>query len=294
MIPKRYFFIFAALLLEYNLAFADGHYPDGAEGIKAATLPPPGIYTKWYNMYYTSDTVNDRNGDNSKLNQKLDTFATVPRFIWITDKKFLGADYGINIAVPFVNVKLKTSSIDQSKFNLSDILFEQVLGWHLQQWDFSAAIGVWFPVGDFHPAEAVNIGKGFWTGMFTAGATYYFDQEKTWHISALSRYQTNSKKRGIDIHPGGDFLIEWGLGKTIAKKWNVGIAAYTHWQVTSDRGTAINYDSSAHARYYAIGPEISYFYEPAQTSFELRYQKEFGVVNYTEGEKLTFSFVVVF
>ncbi len=291
---KRYFFIFSLLLPTYHLAVADGHYPDGAEGIKGATLPPPGVYTKWYNMYYTSDTVKDKNGDNSNVSQELDTFATVPRFIWISNQKILGGDYGINVAVPFVNVSLKTKNINQSKFNLGDILLEQVLGWHLDQWDFSAATGVWFPVGNFDATEAVNIGKGFWTGMFTAGATHYFDKEKTWHFSALSRYQTNSSKSGIDIRPGGDFLVEWGLGKTLAQNWNIGISSYTHWQVTSDTGSAVNYDAGAHARYYAIGPEISYFYEPAQTSFEFRYQKEFAVVNYTEGQKLTFSFVVIF
>ncbi len=283
------------MLLQVNdVAFADGHYPDGAEGIKAATLPPPGIYTKWYNMYYNSNTVTDRHGDKANVSQDLETFASVPRFIWITDKKFLGGNYGVNMAIPFVTVNLQTPSVKQSKFSLSDILLEQVVGWHLERWDFSAATGVWFPVGDFNPTAAVNIGKGFWTGMFTAGATYYFNQEKTWHISALARYQTNSRKNGIEIRPGDDFLVEWGLGKTIAQNWNVGIASYTHWQVTSDSGADVNYDPSAHVRYYSLGPEISYFYQPAHTSFEVRYQKEFGVVNFTEGQKVTFSFVVIF
>jgi len=35
-------------------------YPNGAEGIKAGTLPPPGFYYKMYNAYVTSDKMLDR------------------------------------------------------------------------------------------------------------------------------------------------------------------------------------------------------------------------------------------
>lgn len=286
---KRYFFLSFFLL---DIAFADGHYPDGAEGLKGASLPPSGKYLKWYNMYYTADTVRDKNGDKLDLNQNLDTFATVPRFIWITDQKIFGANYGVNLAVPFVNVNLSNTEINQSKFSLGDILIEQMFGWHLDKWDISAATGVWLPTGNFNPTNAVNIGKGFWTGMFTFGTTYYFDTEKTWHLSGLSRYQINSSKNNIDIRPGDDFLVEWGLGKTISQNLNIGITSYTHWQVTNDTGSAVSYDANVHTRFYSIGPEINYFYKPAQTLFELRYQKEFGAVNYTEGQKITFSFVV--
>ncbi len=58
--------------------------------------------------------------------------------------------------------------------------------------------------------------------MFTLGATYYLDCEKTWSASALARYETNSERSKIAIRPGDDFHIEWGLGKNINKVWDVG------------------------------------------------------------------------
>ena len=273
------------------------HYPAGAEGLKGASLPPPGKYLKWYNIYYAANTIRDRNGKDAGAGLDLDVFATVPRYIWMTDEKVLGADYGMDIAVPFLNVDLKVDAagVSDSTFGLGDILVEPaVLGWHTDRWDVAAAAGVWAPTGRFSLQDAANPGKGFWTGMFTLGGTYYFDDEKTWHLSALGRYEINSRKKKIDIQPGDDFHIEWGLGKTVLPGLDAGITAYTHWQVTDDRGSAVTYDASVHDRFYPIGPEIVYFHEPAKLFVSFRYQKEFGVVDRPEGHNSVFSFVKIF
>ena len=41
----------------FGTAFAQetGHYVNGVEGIKAATLPPPGFYYRLYNVFYNAD-----------------------------------------------------------------------------------------------------------------------------------------------------------------------------------------------------------------------------------------------
>ena len=39
------------------------HYPAGLEGIKAATLPPPGVYLRDYNWFYYSDQYNNATGN---------------------------------------------------------------------------------------------------------------------------------------------------------------------------------------------------------------------------------------
>ncbi len=273
------------------------HYPPGAEGLKGSSLPPPGTYLKWYNIYYTSDTLTDRHGDKLPVDLDLDVFATVPRLIWMTEHKFLSADYGMDIAVPFLNVDLEVGAagVDESKFGLGDILVEPiVLGWHFDFIDVVAAAGFWAPTGDFSTAEATHLGKGFWTGMFTLGATYFFDCEKTWHLSVLGRYETNSRKHDVDVRPGDDFHIEWGLGKTICKGLDVGLTAYTHWQITDDRGSAVTYDSDVHDRFYSLGPEILYFCEPAKMFFSLRYQREFGARDRTEGHNTVLSIVKIF
>ena len=38
------------------------HYAPGVEGIKAASLPPPGVYFRDYSYFYTADQLNDSSG----------------------------------------------------------------------------------------------------------------------------------------------------------------------------------------------------------------------------------------
>src|ERR1051325_3686561 len=63
------------------------HYVPGVEGLKGASLPPPGVYVRDYNVFYTTDRVNDGTGHNAgPPNFEANVYANVPRVIWITDK----------------------------------------------------------------------------------------------------------------------------------------------------------------------------------------------------------------
>lgn len=290
-------FSLCLMLTASGIAFAGqetSHYPPGAEGLKIV-LPPPGVYLAWYNVGYTTGTVRDGHGDKIDAGLDLDIYASVPRLFWLTEHKFLGADYGMDIAMPLLTINMKSPGASQTKFGLGDILIEPVLlAWHFERWDLGAAAGAWFPTGNFSSAQPVNLGKGFWTGMFSFASTYFFDAEKTWYISSLMRYETNSAKLDKDVRPGDDFHIEWGLGTDLTKHLHVGITAYTHWQVSNDQGSAVNYNANVHDRLYAVGPEVQYIHPPSGLFFSLRYQKELGVVDRTEGHKMVLSIIKSF
>ena len=67
------------------------HYAPGVEGIKGASLPPPGVYFRDYNYFYTADQLNDASGNkNGPADLDAFTYANLPRVLWITDTKFLG------------------------------------------------------------------------------------------------------------------------------------------------------------------------------------------------------------
>ncbi len=169
-----------------------------------------------------------------------------------------------------------------------------MLGWHGDDWDVGAAVGVWIPSGEFNPASSANVGKDFWGTMLTLGATGYFDDEKEWSISALGRYEFNGRKSEVAVQPGDVFHIEWGLGKSVSKNWTVGLTAYTHWQVTDDRGGDVTWGASVHDRFGSLGPEISYASDDSTCFVALRYQTEFAAVDRTEGRNTVLSFVKVF
>ena len=60
-------------------------YVPGSEGIKGASLPPPGVYFRDYNYFYWADQKNDQAG-NKFSPADLDTFTYInlPRVMWIT------------------------------------------------------------------------------------------------------------------------------------------------------------------------------------------------------------------
>ena len=106
------------LVSAYNSALAatsGTHYPFGTEGVLAATVPPPGFHYRIYNSFYNPDTYRDNNGDEAPIGFDLDVFATVHRFVHVTQKKIFGADFMYDVIVPFVD---KEISIDA--FGLED------------------------------------------------------------------------------------------------------------------------------------------------------------------------------
>jgi len=273
------------------------HYVNGVEGIKASTLPPPGFYYRMYNVFYNADEYTDEDGDDLDIDFEVSVYAMVNRFIWITDKKILGADFGADVIIPLIytDVEIELMGIDDQEFGLGDIVIEPfVLSWHGSRYDASFGLAAYVPTGEYDKDEAASPGRDMWTGMITLGGTYYFDIEKTWSFSILSRYETHSEKDETDVTLGDDFHFEWGIGKTLARIWDVGLAGYCHWQVSDDSGSDVGWDKSVHDRVYAIGPEVSVFIPPARLFASLRSQWEFEAEDRSEGNVTTLTLTKIF
>jgi len=274
-----------------------GHYPLGSEGIKAATLPPPGMYLRIYNSFYTANVFRNSSGENSGMGLDLDALAIVPRFIWMTDQKVFGADYGMDILVPFVQTdfELDTFGFKQNDFCYGDICVEPIdLAWHGERYDIGAAYAVWMPTGKYNKNNAASPGKDFWTSMFTLGGTYYLDPEKTLSASILGRYEIHSEKDHTDVKPGQNVLFEWGVGKAFAKVWEAGVVGYAQWQLTDDSGSDVTWEKSLHDRVAAIGPEVSVFIPPVKTFVSIRALWEFSAVDRPAGTTVTLTVTKIF
>ena len=84
-------------LPNFTQAQPSAHYVPGVEGIKGATLPPPGLWLRDYNVFYYADTLNDPNGNKvNGVDAKAFIYANVPRLLWITDTKVLGGYLGLD------------------------------------------------------------------------------------------------------------------------------------------------------------------------------------------------------
>jgi len=278
------------------------HYPNGTSGILAGSVPGPGLYYLMYNLFYETDQLNDSAGhtarapDGNSLDFSARAFANVHRLIHVTSLKFLGAEFSWNVAVPLVyrSVRISNFELDDSNFALGDINLEPlVLEWRGPQWDFGVGYGLFAPTGDRDDQHPAKPGKEFWTHYPIVAGTWFFDRERTWSASFLSRYEFHSKRQDVDITPGRDFSVEWGVGKR-SGALTVGVSGYAQWQVTRDTGADVHYDASVRDRVFGVGPEIHYFFPEYGFGFQLRHWREFGAKDRSEGSITTLTLVKPF
>jgi hypothetical protein len=259
------------------------HYPIGVEGIKAGSAPPPGVYLRDYNLFYWTDRINDDGGNRVPVDTDIFVYGQAPRLIWITDIKFLGANYGMDTIIPFLYKEVKVGGFNDATFGIGDVCFEPlILAWHWQQFDLTLAAGFWAPVGDSAPQPNTLAGDGYWTAMFTAGATWYPDTQKTWSVSILNRYDVNTESTHYPISPGDTLSVEWGIAKALSKTVEVGAVGYYQQQLNKDRGTGA---SSYQDQVLAVGPELSYVWAKPGLILSARYLWEFGAKDRPEGNK---------
>jgi hypothetical protein len=263
------------------------HYVPGVEGIKAASLPPPGWYVRDYNLFYGADRLNNTAGDDvGPPNFEVFTYANVPRVIWISKATVLGGSIGVDALLPLIYQDVQAGGFDDSTFGVGDLFVEGTLSWHLKQFDFSAAAGVWMPTGDSEAQPTTEVGEGYWTPMLTAGATWYIDADKTWALSVLNRYEFNTEQTDTDITPGQAYTLEWGASKTLGKIVDVGVVGYLQQQVTTDSGTGA---SDLRDRVLAVGPEVSVAIPDITTFISLRYNFEVLAEDRAQGGTFTLT-----
>jgi hypothetical protein len=267
------------------------HYPAGLEGIKAASLPPPGVYLRDYNWFYYADHVNNAQG-NRVVDQTAFIYAQAPRMLWITDTKVLDGYLGVDALIPFMYKDLK--GIDHD-FSVGDLFFEGTWSRHWKQWDVGLGVGAWAPTGEFSTlttpggrkvANPIHAGEGYWGEMITAGATWYPDEAKKWSLSALNRYEFNQKQEDTGITPGQAYTVEGGIGYAVAPGIDIGAIGYYQQQVTGDSG---NGTPSGRNRVAAIGPEINAFFPKIMLGISLRYAYEFMADNRLQGNTFTLT-----
>ena len=286
------------LLLAASLASLPGilsaqpsaHYVPGVEGIKGATLPPPGVYFRDYNYFYWANQLNDPGGNKvGAASPSIFTYANLPRLLWITDTKFLGGNVGVDGFLPFVYQKANANVIggpfEGNTFGVGDLFAEGTLSWHLKQFDFALGSGVDMPTGNSptKPGPSTQPGLGYWTFMQTAGVTWYVDPDKTWAVSALNRFEFNTEQRDTDITYGDAYTLEWGVSKTLAKVWDVGVVGYYQQQVTGDS------DGFSRNRVAAVGPEVSVAFPPQMFFVSLRYNYEFMADSRAQGNSIALT-----
>ena len=229
-----------------------GHYAPGVANIRDYTVPDPGFYGVAYNYWYSTDQLNDRNGNriNSitinpgpgpgvtlSLDVDVNVYAFSPVFIWVSPWKIAGAKYAAYIAPSFatssVGASLATatgsgrSANISSDFGVGDLFVQPIwLGWSIPNWDFALGYGFYAPIGRYNvetftlPGGATimteasdNISLGFWTHQIQGAVSWYPWADKRMAVSGALTYEIHGDKEGFDLTPGQNLTFNWGISQ---------------------------------------------------------------------------------
>ncbi|ABV37339.1 conserved hypothetical protein [Shewanella sediminis HAW-EB3] len=259
-----------------------GAYPNGAEGIMAGALPPPGFYYVNYATHYNAD------GAQLPVDLKLDVSANVSRFVYMTEHKLFGADYGTYMVVPLLHVSamLDTHSpagtISSTESGLGDIAFSPlVLAWHSKNWHVATGLEFVVPTGDYDKHNLANLGRNYWTIEPVFAATYITDYGL--ELSGKFMYDFNTENSDTDYKSGQEFHVDYAVAYHTGP-WTLGVGGYVYKQTTSDSGAGVTDPDGNKGQVLAIGPSVKY--DLAGLSIEAKYQEEIWVENRPEGNKL--------
>ena len=180
---------------------------------------------------------------------------------------------------PLLYQNVTAGGADDDHFGVGDLFAEATISWHPGQLDLAVGTGMWMPTGNSGRPMGTDAGLGYWTWMLTAGATLYIDEEKTWAVSMLNRYEFNTEQRDTDIYPGQVYTMEWGVSKTLEKVYDVGVVGYYQQQVTSSTGVP----ASARSQVAAVGPEVSVAFPKPMMFLSFRYLFEFTSESRAQG-----------
>jgi hypothetical protein len=311
----------------------------GSFGFQGAAQPPEGLYYMNQFSYYHASGSGFASAGALKCGPKgavclganlngtgnFDLFIDASIFTWTSPFKILGANYGVNLIVPFAiadasgNATLEpvltlparatglpaiSSGGGSTKGSVGDIYVEPVnFGWHLKQLDAMVSSGFFAPSGPYNADAKLNIGFGHWTGVFGLGAVAYADVERTWSLSIYSHYLLYASQIGRNYTLGDVVPLEWGAAKTfdinsdIVKQITMGAVGYAQWQVTNNSiganpttkpGTLIvDQLSSSKSQIYAAGPGINLL--TSYGFYSLRWYEEFGAHATPSGDQIMFS-----
>ncbi len=299
---------------EANLPLAGQHYPNGAEDFVVGALPPPGIYLKTYTGLIQKDRLTDKDGKTEGMpDLKVDVSFIVPRFIWVTPWKLLGASIASQVFFEFYSADVKSSALgfaDTEDSGVGDIIFTPLaLGWHFgPNFHVVLAEDIFAPAGDYDPDDPSSqiLAKNHWTFETVLAFTYLW---KGFDLSAKFMYDVNTRNddyklplgggaflRG-ELDPGQEFHFDWALSYAPVEGWRYGVSGYSYWQTSRDEfhpdggGASIRGDKG---RIHAVGPTIQYWPKRGRFSAVLKHQWEFGAKALPEGQATWLNIVWVF
>jgi hypothetical protein len=281
----------------------------GDMGVKSGSQPAPGFYVGTLYYRYKTDTIKGPDGKSVGLDPTGEAQQTiqaaVPMAIYVTNRKVLGANFGMMAVMPFANGTLEAPGFglsEKASTGASDLyVMPAQLGWHTRRFDATTGFAFFAPTGRHSAGADDNLGKGMWSYEVSGGTTLYLDEARSFSVAATAYWETHTKKdgdvaaKGVTIHDvkvGQLMTIEGGVGKSFLQgAASVGMAYYAQWKVTEDQFavSSLTLPVTDKHRVLGLGPDVTI---PIATSSKLialvnlRYLVEMGTQTKTQGQSI--------
>jgi hypothetical protein len=122
------------------------------------------------------------------------------------------------------------------------------------------------------------------------GGTLFFDEERSFRLSALSSYNHYHQKLGINLTRGDTLQLQGGLGGRVFQVLDFGVVGYALWQVANDTGSDLPPAlHGAREQVFGVGPEIGITIPALRARLTARYEWDLGAKSRPEGEVLVVS-----
>ena len=302
---KTAMILITILLPATTFAQLAGHNAKGDMGMFSGTQAPPGFIMVPMYYGYSADTARDKHGDRFEPlggDGEITAGAGIIGLIWVSEKKFLGGNYGASIWPSITRNALKLPALDtnaKSGTGLGDTYIQPInIGWNTDRADFIAGLGIYAPTGSYDIKSDANRGLGMWSYEVYGGTTVYFDKAKSWSFAAFGAYETHGHTQGTNIRVGDIFTLEGGFGKSFMDgAMSVGLAYVGQWKISND-DFGLDFKPPGGPilgknRVYGFGPEVTLPVASKNTLFgflNIRYLWETGARTSLEGNTLAVSF----
>jgi hypothetical protein len=292
---------FSMLTAAQSWAGGGQHYPNGVEDFMVGALPPPGTYLVNYMLLVQKNSIRDNNGNGLPADFNASVFAEVPRLIYVSPYKLLGASLAAHAFLPFysADVTAKSTAIPPLNFDandkgLGDIIFSPlILGWHFSpELHAVFALDIWAPTGNYdknNPATQI-LSKNHWTIEPVVAVSYL---KEGFDVSAKLMYDFNTKNSDTSTDPGQEFHIDWALGYSLKNGISGGLVGYNYWQITDDEVNGVKV-SNASSEVGGIGVGIKYWPKMGPFSMTLKQYWEYGAKNIATGPQTQFKIIYAF
>lgn len=283
------FILFSLSIANIEAQTLSGHYGPGLFGLRSSHgFPMGGSYVNVTHSYSAGE-MKDNDGGVSTLAKPINVIANINGVIWGKKIEKLKANYNAALIVPLANLapNPETLELNPDRIGLGDIkIIPLMLAWYFNRLAINTRYAVWAPTGTFKAGSKSNRGKGFWSHNIGLGLTGYLDKAKTWNVSWMNTFEFNNKQKDTDITPASTWVAEWGVGKTLEEKFNLGLIGYTTQQIGDQKGTTLPPVLNKYV-VNGVGMEMNYRTENKWV-FITRWYIEYLATNRPEGTVIRF------